>query len=248
MSAPLKDKKGILERLIKGRIRAKAIEAEFQEEKVPEHIASFWEASLQLSLLGSLLTLIFQHLNLSFEKLFIAFSGLAFGFLIWKGGRVAFLSWNRLLKLHKTIEDERWEIEHRRESERKELETLYSAKGFSDDLLKEVVDTLMSDDNRLLQVMLEEEMGLLLESYVHPLKKGFLAMLGVLSAYLVSACFLFFTPSALATFCPPLLFALMSNFVSYRYEKIDFLYNLIWLWAIIIFTLVASYFLIDIIP
>jgi hypothetical protein len=36
----------------------------------------------------------------------------------------------------------------------------------------------MADNNRLLRVMLEEEMGLKLESHEHPLKQGFWAGLG----------------------------------------------------------------------
>ena len=38
----------------------------------------------------------------------------------------------------------------------------------------------MANDNRLLQVMMEEEMGLTLRIYEHPLKQGFFAALGVL--------------------------------------------------------------------
>jgi hypothetical protein len=43
----------------------------------------------------------------------------------------------------------------------------------------------MSDDNRLLAVMLEEELGLTLQAYEHPLKQSFGAFVGVLSAALL---------------------------------------------------------------
>lgn len=82
--------------------------------------------------------------------------------------------------MHKIIEDERYEIEHHRPQEREELIELYRAKGFSGKLLEEVVDVLMADQNRLLQVMLEEELGLRLSSYEHPIKVGAGAGLGAL--------------------------------------------------------------------
>ncbi len=37
----------------------------------------------------------------------------------------------------------------------------------------------MADDNRLLRVMLEEELGLTLEAYEHPLKQAFGALLRI---------------------------------------------------------------------
>lgn len=101
------------------------------------------------------------------------------GWFLWKTGRSACLGWARLERLHRLIEEERWEIEHRRPQEREELKALYQAKGFSGQMLEEVIDVLMADDNRLLQVMLEEEMGLSLEVQEHPLKQAFGAGLGV---------------------------------------------------------------------
>ena len=61
---------------------------------------------------------------------------------------------------------------------------MYEQKGLSGDLLDQVIEVLMADDNRLLRVMLEEELGLTLESYEHPLKQAAGAGLGVLSAFL----------------------------------------------------------------
>lgn len=117
------------------------------------------------------------------------------GILIWKTGRSALLGWGRLGRLHRLIEEERWEIEHHREQEREELLALYEIKGFKGKLLEEVVDVLMADDNRLLQVMLEEELGLQLGVYEHPLKQASGAFLGVLFSSLLffAALFISFT-------------------------------------------------------
>ena len=100
-------------------------------------------------------------------------------FFIWKIGRSAMLGWARLERLHRLIEEERYEIEHHRAQEKEELREMYSAKGFSGKLLDQVVETLMADDNRLLKVMLEEELGVTLESLEHPLKQALGAGAGV---------------------------------------------------------------------
>lgn len=109
----------------------------------------------------------------------------AFGWSIWKGGRSAWLGWFRLERLHRILEQEKWEIEHHRPQERSELGALYATKGFEGKLLEDVLDVLMADDNRLLRVMVEEELGLSLASYEHPLKQGLGAFLGAVSASLV---------------------------------------------------------------
>jgi len=104
------------------------------------------------------------------------------GWILWKGGRSALLGWERLERLHRLIEEERYEIEHHRAQEKKELRAMYEQKGFSGDLLDQVVEVLMADDNRLLRVMLEEELGLTLESFEHPLKQAVGAAIGALIA------------------------------------------------------------------
>jgi hypothetical protein len=136
---------------------------------------SIRETALYLLILWAVL----QNFPVSFTQLFtilLLFSG---GLFLWKSGRSALLGWSRLERLHRLIEEERWEIEHHRAQERSELKELYQVKGFEGKLLEEVLDVLMADDNRLLRVMLEEELGLSLESYEHPLKQAAGAALGV---------------------------------------------------------------------
>lgn len=119
----------------------------------------------------------------------------AFGWSIWKAGRSAWLGWFRLERLHRILEQEKWEIEHHRPQERSELGALYATKGFEGKLLEDVLDVLMADDNRLLRVMIEEELGLSLASYEHPLKQGLGAFLGAVSASLVCLAAFFLYPS-----------------------------------------------------
>ena len=90
------------------------------------------------------------------------------GWLFWKLGRSSLLGWARLERLHRLIQQEQWEIEHHRAQEKEELTAMYHQKGLTGKLLEQVIEVLMADDNRLLRVMLEEELGLTLETYEHP--------------------------------------------------------------------------------
>lgn len=119
----------------------------------------------------------------------------SFAWAVWKGGRSARLGWARLERLHRVLEQERWEIEHHRQQERDELKALYAAKGFSGQLLEEVMDVLMADGDRLLRVMVEEELGLSLEAQEHPIQQGFGAFVGsaliaaiLIASYALSPC------------------------------------------------------------
>ncbi len=167
--------KSVIEHLKEARARGALASAEIHGAEMPGHLAAGADSARETAYILGILYLLMGH---SFWFLFIA----ACGLLIWKVGRSALLGWARLERLHRLIEEERWEIEHDRKQEEEELMALYSAKGFSGQLLKDVVSTLSSDDNRLLRVMLEEEMGLTLEVYEHPLKQSVGAGVGVISA------------------------------------------------------------------
>ena len=167
--------KSVIEHLKEARARGALASAEIHGAEMPGHLAAGADSARETAYILGILYLLMGH---SFWFLLIA----ACGLLIWKVGRSALLGWARLERLHRLIEEERWEIEHDRKQEEEELMALYSAKGFSGQLLKDVVSTLSSDDNRLLRVMLEEEMGLTLEVYEHPLKQSVGAGVGVISA------------------------------------------------------------------
>ena len=75
---------------------------------------------------------------------------------------------------------ERREIRDTPEHEREEVHSLYAAKGFEGALLEQVVDTLCADDDRLLKVMMEEELGLQIHHMHHPIIVGLIHGGGVL--------------------------------------------------------------------
>ena len=80
------------------------------------------------------------------------------------------------------LDRERREIRDHFEHEQEEVRVLYAAKGFREPLLSQIVDTLSADDDRLLKVMMEEELGLSMHHMQHPLIVGLSNFAGALGA------------------------------------------------------------------
>ncbi len=161
--------------------------------------------------------------------------------VLWRACRAGWLGWFTLERLHRTIEQERYEIEHSREEEALELAAIYRAKGFEGELLQKVIDVLMASPDRLLKVMLDEELGLVLEAYEHPLKLSFGAFLGALFS-LACLLILYFISGLLALFGAfALLF--LSGALSARLERSSMLTAGIWNVAIGALVSGALYFL-----
>ncbi len=171
--------KTVVEHLKEARAKGAFASAEIHGAEMPGHLAAGADAARDTSIAFLLLATALHAHQTGWETSLSILLLFAIGWLIWKTGRSALLGWSRLERLHRLIEEERWEIQHNRAQEREELTDLYQAKGFHGKQLEQVIDTLMADDNRLLRVMLEEEMGLTLESYEHPLKQSFGAAIGV---------------------------------------------------------------------
>jgi VIT1/CCC1 family predicted Fe2+/Mn2+ transporter len=158
---------------------------------------------------------------------------LYFGLILFIAARSALNGWSRMERLHRVIEEERFEIEHHRQQEREELSEIYEAKGFSGKLLEEVIDCLMADDNRLLQIMLEEELGLSLEQYEHPLKQSLFALLGALIS--TALCLIGYILSY--SFGLPLavfLITIFSSVLSARMENSSAWQRVVWNCAILV--------------
>lgn len=162
------------EHLMDARAKGAAATGEIHGTEAPGSYVAFCDSAKETAIYLLLLTTIFP--GPKFFPLFLL------ALFIWKIGRSALLAYSRLERLHRLIEEERFEIEHHRQQEREELTEMYAAKGLKGDLLKKVIDVLMADDNRLLQIMLEEELGLTFESFDHPLMQALGAGLGVLFA------------------------------------------------------------------
>lgn len=168
--------------------------SEVHGTEIPGHLSAMGDAARETAILLSCLWLLLIHLNISLLEQLSLLSIFSVGWFLWKAGRAAWLGWFRLERLHRVLDQERYEIEHHFQQERDELRILYAAKGFEGKLLEDVLDVLMADNERLLKVMVEEELGLSLETTEHPLKQGLGAALGVLVAAVFNLCFLFFWP------------------------------------------------------
>lgn len=176
--------KSVYEHLKDAREKGAKATQETHGAEAPGHFVAATDSIKETSIILLSLWILFSLFHI--PSVLTILSIFSIGWILWKGGRSALLGWERLERLHRLIEEERYEIEHHRAQEKKELRAMYEQKGFSGDLLDQVVEVLMADDNRLLNVMLEEELGLTLETFEHPLKQAIGAITGTLIAVIGS--------------------------------------------------------------
>jgi hypothetical protein len=171
--------KEALDHVVEAQVEGLMASTEIHGEEMPGHLSAATDAARETALLLLLGWIILYLGHFSALQNLQILGILALAWMIWKAGRSAWLGWSRLERLHRVLKQEKWEIEHNRAQERSELADLYAAKGFEGQLLEDVLDVLMADGDRLLRVMVEEELGLSLEKTEHPLKQGLGALLGV---------------------------------------------------------------------
>jgi vacuolar iron transporter family protein len=177
--------KSVLDHLKTARTKGAFANAELHGKDVISPVFAASDGAMETAVILFFLSIVFP-LN---YKMLLIFS---FGFFLWKTARSALLGWGRLERLHRVAKEEMWEIQHNREQEKEELLALYEAKGLKGRLLEETVTVLMAEDNRLLWLMLEEELGLSLENYDHPLRQALWVGCGVfLSAVMFIGGYLF---------------------------------------------------------
>jgi VIT1/CCC1 family predicted Fe2+/Mn2+ transporter len=215
---------------IKGQIAA----SETHGVEMAGSLSAATDAAKETALFGLLLWSLHQNIT----TILIFFSA----WLVWKVGRSALLGYSRLERVHRLISEEQYAIEHHRHDEKQELKLIYQAKGFSGKLLDEVVEVLMKDDNRLLQEMLEEELGLSLENFEHPLKQAFGAFLGVVTSILLVILCSFYIAN-LGTFIASMLVIFTVSYIEAKFQKNDVLSSIVWNVANGFFALSVAYFL-----
>lgn len=174
--------KDALDHVAEAQAKGAVSAAEIHGTELPGHISAAADAARETALALLLFWTLFQFLGITSTQSLMYLAIFSLAWIAWKAGRSGWLAWVRLERLHRIVSQERWEIEHHRHQERDELRVLYAAKGFEGKLLEDVLDVLMADNDRLLRVMVEEELGLTLESHEHPLKQALGAFLGALLA------------------------------------------------------------------
>ncbi len=234
--------KSVAAHLKDARKRGALATAETHGTELAGHFSAGADGAKDTALVYLILWSVGMALSIENSTLLLLFLAFGFGWTIWKTGRSALLGWGRLERLHRVIEEERWEIEHHRDQEKEELREMYEAKGFSGKLLDEVVDVLMADDNRLLRVMLEEELGLSLEVYEHPLKQAFGAFFGTLITATLATLSFYFWPPLGIPLISLLTIAIAANSTA-RFERRKQLNSVIWSLALGLFAGLGSYFL-----
>ncbi len=120
------------------------------------------------------------------------------GYALFVGITAAWATLRQVRHYEAELERERREIRETPEHEREEVHTLYAAKGFEGDLLEQVVDTLCEDDDRLLKVMMEEELGLQIHHMHHPIVVGLIHGGGALLGAVTLAAIARLVPTATA--------------------------------------------------
>lgn len=185
--------KEAIDHVIEAQAKGLLSSTEIHGAEIPGHISSGADAAREAGIVLILLWIILSQTPFSSFTILQTLLLFSLGWMAWKGGRSSWLAWSRLERMHRVVEQERWEIQHHRKQERDELTELYQSKGFEDQLLEDVIDVLMADDERLLKVMVEEELCLTLGNHEHPLKQALGAITGtLLSSALCLLCFYFF--------------------------------------------------------
>jgi hypothetical protein len=228
-----------LHHVIDARRKGKLAANEIHGEELSGQYSAAGSSAKQTALIIIILLSIFTNPIMIEPKMLLSF---LFGWLIWKTGSSAILGWRRLERLHRLIEEERWEIEHHRPQEKEELTALYAAKGFSGKQLEEVITVLMADDNRLLQIMLEEELGLSLEAFEHPLKQAIGAAAGTIIASALVLFGLFILPFWGSFVCAGIAIGTASGLTAH-FEKNQPLPAIVWNLASAALAVGCTYFM-----
>lgn len=221
-----------------------AAAAEIHGTETPGHIAAGADAARETALVLLLLFILLSQMSVLPSLILPILFVFSCSWLVWKTGRSAWLGWSRLERLHRIVAQEKWEIDHHRKQEREELGELYAAKGFEGRLLEEVLDVLMADDQRLLRVMVEEELGLTLSTHEHPLKQALGAFFGALLALFICLIGLMWSPSYGLVVGALLVVAISGAILAYRSEN-RLIPAIVWNLGIGLLSLGFVYFLIQ---
>lgn len=215
--------------------------SEIHGAETPGFIFAACDAARETTIVLLLISLTLSYFEFASSQLLFVLLTFSISWMFWKIGRSAWLSWSRLERLHRVMDEERNEIEVHRSQERVELKALYEAKGFQGKLLDDVIDVLMADKDRLLRVMLEEEMGFRLQENEHPLTQGAGAGVGVLlSSFVILTAF--FLSGAVGFLVATAGIIWFASFLAARMEKNRVINAAVWNLGISAFSYCVAYY------
>ncbi len=235
--------KDALGHVVEAQARGIISASEIHGTETPGHISSGADAARETAVVLVLLEMLLHVFFIDLKTEATLLAVFAIGWTLWKLGRSAWLGWFRLERLHRVLRQEKWEIEHNRDQEREELGVLYQAKGFQGKLLEDVLDVLMADGDRLLRVMVEEELGLTLENQEHPLKQGLGAALGCILATAFCLLGLYFYPAYGLLIASLGVIAIASSLLA-RFARNDVISAIVWNIGLAILATGSVYFVI----
>jgi len=212
--------------------------SEIHGAETPGSIFAGCDAAREAAVIALLLGTELLLFNIPLHQAAVIIFLLGIGFAFWKFGRAAHLAWSRLERLHRVANEEKNEIEINREEEREELRALYEAKGLQGKLLDEVVEVFMADGDRLLRVMLQEEMGFRLEENEHPLIQGLGAGIGALFGIVIPVLGLYLC-HGIGLVTGSIVVLMTTSFVAASFQKNRTIPAMIWILGIALFSYVA---------
>lgn len=236
--------KGVQEHLKRALLKGRRVQEHAHSPPLPTHLFSMGEAMKELLVLLSLLFLISFFLHDLRPGLPIFSCSITLFWALYKGTNASLIGFEKLGRMHKLVEEESHEIKYNRKQEKEELTAMYRLKGFEEPLLSQVIDVLMADDHRLLMVMLEEELGMQLESEEHPIKRGLFTAFGTLFVGALASLSFYFFKAPIAGLVLFILF-LSSSIFAASVQAVQKMQSVIWSLAVSALALGLSYVVIN---
>ncbi|PCI76550.1 hypothetical protein COB21_04260 [Candidatus Aerophobetes bacterium] len=206
---------GVKDHLKRALLKGRRVQEHTHTPPLPSHLFAMGESMKEITILLSLLFLLSTFIHHLAPSLPLFAAALTLLWTLYKAANNSLVAFEKLGRLHQLVEEEHHEIKHNRPQEREELTAMYRLKGFEEPLLPQVIDVLMADDHRLLMVMLEEELGMQLESEEHPIKRGLFTSVGTLIIGTIATLGFCFFPSWLNIALLAALFCGCSIFSAY---------------------------------
>lgn len=110
--------KDALAHVMEKRIEGMTSISEAHGTEMPGHLSAATDAVRESSIVMLLAWLFLTLLHIPFSSALTSLIALGLGWTAWKGGRSGWLGWAKLERLHRLIEQEKYEIEHHRPQER----------------------------------------------------------------------------------------------------------------------------------